>query len=160
MNGLFPPVVEQTVPQPAAPHNPSAHYQPPPLLTPGAIPIPKVVPSAPLASEAPWSLPEPANTTRHPPLGVYHVVLLSIGAACLAILAISPCLVWVTIMGGGLLGIEGDGKFLLFVTLGLGVGLGVELQVFQASILSVFAIGVEREFGRLIHADVFCRSFA
>jgi hypothetical protein len=123
VKGLFTPVVGQSTP--------------PPLPVPSAVPVPEPVKSAPQHCDVLPSVVGKPVPSRHPPIDTYHGVLLGVGAACMVILAISPCLTWVTIMGGGMLGIEGDGKIVLILTLVLGVGLGIDLLIYRWASVSV-----------------------
>ena len=70
-------------------------------------------------------------------MDAYQKVLLGVGAACLAVLAVSPFLNWVNILGGGMMGIEGDGKIVLILCLCVGGGLVAELAIKKRSVASV-----------------------
>ena len=52
-------------------------------------------------------------------------------------LAVSPFLNWVNVLGGGMLGIEGDGKIILILCLCVSGGLVVELAINKRSVTSV-----------------------
>lgn len=93
-------------------------------------PMPKVTTVVPSVAEAPASSPRFS-------LDTYQIVLLSIGAACLLVLTISPFFNWVTILAGGVSGIQGDGKIVAIISLVLSILLGVELAVNKRAVTSV-----------------------
>ena len=102
----------------------------PPPMPQARPPMPKVTTVVPSVAEAPASSPRFS-------LDTYQIVLLSVGAVCLLVLAISPFFNWVTIFAGGVSGIQGDGKIVAVISLVIGVLLGIELAFNKRAVTSV-----------------------
>ena len=107
-----------------------------PITVPGASapPTPPALPTAkPLVKS-----PSVDAVPSRPPMDAYQKALLGVGAGCLAVLAVSTLLNWVSIFGGGMMGIEGgDGKIVLILCLCVGGGLVAELAIKKRSVASV-----------------------
>ena len=132
VKGLFGPPVASAIP----PSMPAS--VPPPVPRAHPMPLPQVVTLTSDTTAVPLSKIEEATPACRSPIDTYQKVLLGVGAACLAVLAVSPFLTWVNILGGGMLGIEGDGKIILVLCLCVGGGLVAELGINKRSVASVF----------------------
>jgi hypothetical protein len=130
VKGLFPSSAASVTahPMPAA--------APPPVPKAQPIPMPQVAASMPGVDESQPPHATEAPPPGRPPMDSYQKVLLGVGAGCLALLAVSPFLNWVNILGGGMLGIEGDGKIILILCVCVGGGLVAELAINKRAVTS------------------------
>ncbi len=103
----------------------------------GPPPMPQARPPMLKVTAAVPSSVTPPASGRSFSFDTFQIVLLSVGAACLLVLAISPFFNWVTIFAGGMSGIQGDGKSVAIISLVIGVLLAVELAVNKRAVTFV-----------------------